>query len=296
MKDEWKGIFFILPPSSFLVCVPRKKYCRFASRNVFWMSGRCESGIHSTNVFETRSLRPDQKEPVMPNQVLSTREIRSPLCRGDFGRWRSCLRRVRRRRLAVCPVDSPLDCRRSPQGSDARGRGAEGNRSRSLDPSLSLPPRVPQRRHPGPRDPIAADRDSPTCFCRKWRRCRFARECVPRAPKEAFTEGVEEVRSATETSLDQALDLLLLLLRLPHAIDPRVIREILSRFFEESDRSRFALMNAVTSVARETRVSRAALASGRVGGRNPGQPSDASRQPESRHDLPRMGSWSRSDK
>ena len=71
--------------------------------------------------------------------------------------------------------------------------------------------------------------------------------------KEAFTEGVEEVRSATETSLDQALDLLPLLLRMPHPNNPRIIREILSRFFEETDRSRFALMNAVTSVARETR-------------------------------------------
>ena len=76
---------------------------------------------------------------------------------------------------------------------------------------------------------------------------------MPRVAKEAFAEGVEEVRSATETGLDRALEIIPLLLRLPHAIDPRVVREILSRFAEETDRSRFALMNAVTSVARETR-------------------------------------------
>jgi hypothetical protein len=36
-------------------------------------------------------------------------------------------------------------------------------------------------------------------------------------------------------------------------IDPGVMRQILGRFFDDADQTRFALMNAVTAVARDTR-------------------------------------------
>src|SRR5438876_2266979 len=46
--------------------------------------------------------------------------------------------------------------------------------------------------------------------------------------------------------------MLAMLSRLPERGDSRLLRTILARFFEGDDRSRFGLMNAVTSVARDT--------------------------------------------
>jgi hypothetical protein len=69
----------------------------------------------------------------------------------------------------------------------------------------------------------------------------------------AFTGAVQEVRSATEAGVNLALNLLPLISRLPAPHGTEILRQIASRFFEDRDRSRFGLMNAVTSVARETR-------------------------------------------
>jgi hypothetical protein len=71
--------------------------------------------------------------------------------------------------------------------------------------------------------------------------------------EEAFTGAVLEVRSAIETRADRVLSLLPLLSRLPLPQGSEMLRQIATRFFEDPDRSRFGLMNAVTSVARDTR-------------------------------------------
>jgi hypothetical protein len=71
--------------------------------------------------------------------------------------------------------------------------------------------------------------------------------------EQAFTGTIQEVRSATEMGADLALNLLPLISRLPAEHGIEVLRQIASRFFEDPDRSRFGLMNAVTSVAREMR-------------------------------------------
>jgi hypothetical protein len=70
---------------------------------------------------------------------------------------------------------------------------------------------------------------------------------------EAFAAGVREMRSAREAQADFALDLLPLLARLPAQAQPHVLRQIMERFFHEGGGSRYALMNAVTAVARDTR-------------------------------------------
>jgi hypothetical protein len=71
--------------------------------------------------------------------------------------------------------------------------------------------------------------------------------------EEAFSSAVQEVRSATEMGVDLALNLLPLISRLPLRHKSEMLRQIASRFFEDRDQSRFGLMNAVTSVARDTR-------------------------------------------
>jgi hypothetical protein len=72
--------------------------------------------------------------------------------------------------------------------------------------------------------------------------------CAP----EAFTAAAEAMRSAREVEADLALSLLPHLSRLPGGAGSPVLGAILERFFHEADRSRFGLMNAVTSVARDT--------------------------------------------
>jgi hypothetical protein len=71
--------------------------------------------------------------------------------------------------------------------------------------------------------------------------------------EEAFTTAAEEMRSASTTPVDMALNLLPFLSRLPSSDRTQVLRSVMERFFQEADRSKFALMNAVTSVARDTR-------------------------------------------
>jgi hypothetical protein len=71
--------------------------------------------------------------------------------------------------------------------------------------------------------------------------------------KEAFVQGVQEVRSTVDASVDIALHILPMLSRLDAESRVRIFREIAFRFSEDPKRSGFALMNAITSVARDTR-------------------------------------------
>ena len=89
--------------------------------------------------------------------------------------------------------------------------------------------------------------------------------CAP----ESFAAAVEGMRSAHETKADVALTLLPLLSRLSSRDDSaRLIMDIMERFTEDADSSRFGLLNAVTSVARDTRDPGNALAAGRTWWRN----------------------------
>jgi hypothetical protein len=75
------------------------------------------------------------------------------------------------------------------------------------------------------------------------------RECLE---PEAFADGAQEMRTAREKEADLALDLLPRLAGLPPHTKAFLMRQILERFSSEDDRSRFGLMNAVTSLARDT--------------------------------------------
>lgn len=70
---------------------------------------------------------------------------------------------------------------------------------------------------------------------------------------EAFTSSIDQVRSATEIQADAALTLMPHLARFPAAQQATMLQMIFERFFAERDTTRFGLMNAVTSVARDTR-------------------------------------------
>lgn len=118
--------------------------------------------------------------------------------------------------------------------------------------------------------------------------------------EDAFTVAAEQMRSARETQADMALNLLPLLSRMPAEAVSQVFRPIIERFFQEADRSRFALMNAVTSVARDTsdpevRWRLEELGGGICVGRTPVlEPDDAvrlvdTRAPRSRRNRVRVG-------
>lgn len=73
---------------------------------------------------------------------------------------------------------------------------------------------------------------------------------------EAFTTAAGEMRAATGANIDNidtVLRILPSIARLHAAGHTSVVQEILGRFFRDGDQSRFGLMNAVTSVARDTR-------------------------------------------
>jgi hypothetical protein len=70
--------------------------------------------------------------------------------------------------------------------------------------------------------------------------------------EEAFTAAAEQMRSAREIEADAALNLLPLLSHLPGG-GRGLFAAVVERFFGGGDRSRFGLMNAVTSLARDTR-------------------------------------------
>jgi len=69
---------------------------------------------------------------------------------------------------------------------------------------------------------------------------------------EVFTSSSRQIRSAREVEADQALHLLPLLTRMRGAVGMQLMQEILKRFFDDGDRTRFGLMNAVTATARDT--------------------------------------------
>jgi len=82
--------------------------------------------------------------------------------------------------------------------------------------------------------------------------CEAIRACCR---DEAFARGADEMRSARNSAeVDLALTMMPLFARLAQGAESRaVIRFIIDRFFADRDKSRFGLMNAVTSVARDTR-------------------------------------------
>jgi hypothetical protein len=70
---------------------------------------------------------------------------------------------------------------------------------------------------------------------------------------EVFAEAAERMRTAREARADVALNLMPLLSKLPPRLGAELLSSIMGRFEEGRDRSRFGLMNAVTSVARDAR-------------------------------------------
>ncbi len=72
------------------------------------------------------------------------------------------------------------------------------------------------------------------------------------ATEETFTGIMSRLREAGGTDADLALDLMSHFSRRELSFLGRALRDIKDRFFRSGDRSRYGLMNAVTSVARDT--------------------------------------------
>ncbi len=70
--------------------------------------------------------------------------------------------------------------------------------------------------------------------------------------EEAFTAAARAMRSAAEQAADIGLNALSALARLPPELGTQIFRMVVERYFLAEDRSRYGLMNAVTSVARDT--------------------------------------------
>lgn len=70
---------------------------------------------------------------------------------------------------------------------------------------------------------------------------------------EVFAASVDQIRTTLEREMDLALNLLPLLGRISGEDGQRIMQQILKRFFDDNDHSRFGLMNAITSMARDTR-------------------------------------------
>jgi hypothetical protein len=73
------------------------------------------------------------------------------------------------------------------------------------------------------------------------------------ASTQAFHAGITEMRSALEQQADTVLTLMPMLSRIPGGQGHQFLMSIMQRFFDDADRSSFGLMNAVTSVARDTK-------------------------------------------
>lgn len=85
---------------------------------------------------------------------------------------------------------------------------------------------------------------------------RFLRDSVESCcAKDVFTQSVDRMRSACESksTLDIALMLMPLLSLHSSQTDVRLLLDIAERFSRDGDSSRFGLISAVTSVARDTR-------------------------------------------
>jgi hypothetical protein len=93
-----------------------------------------------------------------------------------------------------------------------------------------------------------ASRDEPR---RVYEMVEAIRACCQEA---AFAESTHEMRTAQDLRVDISLTIMPLLMRLPqNERNGALVREILHRFSAGRDLSRFGLMNAVTSVARDQR-------------------------------------------
>ena len=111
--------------------------------------------------------------------------------------------------------------------------------------------------------------------------CKSVRACCL---KEAFVQGVREVLATVDASVDFALQVAPVLSLLDPATATRLYQEIAFRFSEDPKRSGFALMNAITSVARDTRDADLRLAAGKIGRRITG-PAHTNADARSRHDT-----------
>jgi hypothetical protein len=72
------------------------------------------------------------------------------------------------------------------------------------------------------------------------------------AAPEAFATAANDMRAAVDIEADAVISLLPALARMPQAAAARLLPRILGRFGADDDRSVFGLLNAVTSVARDT--------------------------------------------
>ena len=69
---------------------------------------------------------------------------------------------------------------------------------------------------------------------------------------KAFATAAEQMRTAAQHHVDVMLGMLPFLSRLS-SVSPELARQVFERFSQEDDRTRYGFMNAVTSVARDTR-------------------------------------------
>jgi hypothetical protein len=69
---------------------------------------------------------------------------------------------------------------------------------------------------------------------------------------EVFAASSRQIRSVRDTEMDLALNVLPMLSHMPASLGARFLNQIVKRFFDDGDQTRFGLMNAVTSVARDT--------------------------------------------
>lgn len=67
-----------------------------------------------------------------------------------------------------------------------------------------------------------------------------------------FADAARKIRSAVDVQADLALNMMPLISRFSSKSHSHIIGAIMDRFFEAADHSRFGLMNAVTSVARDS--------------------------------------------
>ena len=73
------------------------------------------------------------------------------------------------------------------------------------------------------------------------------------AAPESFAATMDGIRSAAARQADMVLNVMPMLARLSQQMAAEVLEQIAGRFLRERDRSAFGLMNAVTSLARDTR-------------------------------------------
>jgi hypothetical protein len=69
---------------------------------------------------------------------------------------------------------------------------------------------------------------------------------------EAFTDASQDINAARDKVADVTLNLLPVLSRMRPELGTQIFRMIVERFFDGEDASRYGLMNAVTSVARDS--------------------------------------------